>query len=95
MFLGTDMFCIFDIKNLSAARWVKTKRVVLCTQVFQNGAYWAGEEGLMFYLEVPTNLKTVQVIKADDVTDTFQTNYKDSITSITINSDKILIGKFN
>ena len=99
----SDMFCIFDIQRLSFARWILTKKTVLCSQVFQQDVYWAGSEGMLFHLRAPCssskieekNVKNVEVLKIEDINDSFQTKYQDSITSIAVSDDKILMGDVN
>ena len=104
----SDMFCIFDIQRLSVSRWILTKKTVLCSQVFQQDVYWAGSEGMLFHLRAPSSssssssskledktVKNVEVLKIEDIKDSFQTKYQDSITSIAVSDDKILMGDVN
>ena len=99
----SDMFCIFDIQRLSIARWILTKKTVLCSQVFHQDVYWAGSEGMLYHFRAPTcssklekNVKNnVEILKTEDIDDSFQTKYQDSITSIAVSDDKILIGDVN
>ena len=99
----SDMFCIFDIQRLSVSRWILTKKTVLCSQVFHQDVYWAGSEGMLYHFRAPTcssklekNVKNnVEILKTEDIDDSFQTKYQDSITSIAVSDDKILMGDVN
>ena len=86
------MFCIFDIDKLQVATWVKTTKSVLCLQVFDKSAYWAGPEGILYHWKQNLQDQKVQIINSDEIKECFQTRFKDSITSVSIRHDKILIG---
>ena len=46
-----DMFCIFDIKKGEIGTWVRTGKTVLCQQVFETSAYWAGSQGTLYHFK--------------------------------------------
>ena len=100
-FLGftncTDMVIIFDIEKLVTARWILTKRAVLCVTLFEKDVYWGGGKGIVnCFSNFDTNSKSVETIDIKLIKETFRTNYQDSITSISMaSSDKILIGDVN
>ena len=97
----SDAFCIFDIKTCQIATWIrnpdKTGELynILCLQVYQNSAYWAGSKGILYHMKLELDQKTVRTVKREDVVETFQTRFEDSITSIAIREDRILIGDVN
>ena len=75
-------------------KWILELRD-LNLQVYQNSAYWAGSKGILYHMKLDFDQKTVDTINREDVKETFQTRYEDSITSIAIRQDRILIGDVN
>lgn len=91
-----DMFCIFDIATVKVGTWVKTSRSVLCQQVFERSAYWAGPEGILYHWRQSIDKDVgVNIINSDDISECYQTRFQDSITSVSVREDKILIGDVN
>ena len=74
--------------------WIFLKQNIVL-QVYQNSAYWAGSKGILYHMKLDFDQKTVNTINREDVQETFQTRYEDSITSIAIRQDRILIGDVN
>ena len=64
-------------------------------QVYEKSAYWGGLKGILYHLKLPLGKKNVAIINSEDVIECFQTRFEDSITSVSITSDKILIGDVN
>jgi len=96
-----DMFCIFDINKGTIGTWVRTSRSVLCQQVFETSAYWAGQGGILYHLKQCLEKKSisgdedVKVIDSEEVTECYQTRFEDSITSMSVRDDTIVLGDVN
>lgn len=97
-----DHFCVFGIEKLEVATWVRTERSVLCCQVFDKSAYWAGPEGIVYHqpqsfddASEDNHKAMIKVIDAKQVSEFYQTHYQDSITSIAVSQDRIMMGDVN
>ena len=93
-----DLFCIFDMNKADSGVWIRTSRgSVLCLQVFETSAYWAGQEGILYHFksDFKGQKKEVAILNVEDVQECYQTRFQDSITSVSVRDDRILLGDVN
>jgi len=92
-----QLLCIWDLKT-NVTTWIKTNTVVLCFELVNKDVFWGEQNGVVNQLTASDKNLYIDARNSTQQSITifsYQTKFKDSITSISVFEDLVFFGDKN